>query len=167
MEEQWRRVFPRATTTGGAWVHAPPQKNQATGGVWIDFFFSVSLRWRWPAKQPNTPQAVDFNFSFFFRICFDLLLFQICFTSVFSLPKVADQATVSRWLWAWRFYVVSRVKLRWRGDGCPIFTPLGRSSGCRCWCWCCCWMKEMLEAAVMVFGYERRGCGWGEDRCCG
>jgi hypothetical protein len=23
--EQWRRVAPRATATGGAWFHAPPQ----------------------------------------------------------------------------------------------------------------------------------------------
>jgi len=54
----------------------------------------------------------------------------------------------------------------WDGEGCPIFTPLGRSGGCRCWCWCwcCCWGKEMLEAAVMVFGYGRRGWCWVQPR---
>jgi hypothetical protein len=33
LHEQWRRVFPRATATGGAWVHAPPQ---TTPGKWTD-----------------------------------------------------------------------------------------------------------------------------------
>jgi hypothetical protein len=26
MQEQWRRVFSLAAATGGAWVHAPPEK---------------------------------------------------------------------------------------------------------------------------------------------
>jgi hypothetical protein len=42
--EQWRRVFPRATVTGGAWTHAPPQ---ATGNSGIGLtLFSPSLSCR-------------------------------------------------------------------------------------------------------------------------
>ena len=46
--EQFRRVFPRATATGGAWVHAPPRESAATGG--IGFFHSSFRRRRSPAK---------------------------------------------------------------------------------------------------------------------
>jgi hypothetical protein len=45
-QEQLRRVFQRATVTGGAWGHAPPlmeTKNQWIGNV---FFFPVFLRRR-------------------------------------------------------------------------------------------------------------------------
>jgi len=42
--EQWRRVFPRATVTGGAWTHAPPQ---ATGNSGIGLtLFSPSFSCR-------------------------------------------------------------------------------------------------------------------------
>jgi hypothetical protein len=29
--EQWRRVVPRASATGRAWVHSPPKKQAARG----------------------------------------------------------------------------------------------------------------------------------------
>jgi len=33
LPEQWRRVVPRATATGGTWIHAPPPMKVAeTGG---------------------------------------------------------------------------------------------------------------------------------------
>ncbi|KAJ6941989.1 hypothetical protein NC652_007927 [Populus alba x Populus x berolinensis] len=40
-ENQWRRVFPRATATGGAWVHAPPRKNPGTWRLRTGFFSCV------------------------------------------------------------------------------------------------------------------------------
>jgi hypothetical protein len=44
--EQWRRVFPRATATGGAWIHAPPRKQPGNRAVKVGFFSSVFLRRR-------------------------------------------------------------------------------------------------------------------------
>ena len=63
--EQWRRVFPRATATGGAWTN----RNR---GVWTDFFFCVFLNRRWPAEQEKkcTQQLILVFISFVFEICF-------------------------------------------------------------------------------------------------
>jgi len=47
--EQWRSVFPRAATTGGAWIHAlhaPPRKQPGNRAVKAGFFSSVFLRRR-------------------------------------------------------------------------------------------------------------------------
>jgi len=37
-QEQWRRVFPGATVTGGAWTHAPPQEENEKWMIWLNFF---------------------------------------------------------------------------------------------------------------------------------
>jgi hypothetical protein len=38
VQERWRRVFQRATVTGGAWAHAPPGKT-GNNRIWLNFFF--------------------------------------------------------------------------------------------------------------------------------
>ena len=47
---------------------------------------------------------------------------------------------------------MAAVELRWRGDGIPVFTPLGRSGGCRFW--------RLLEVLRPVDGSWMR-----EGRC--
>jgi len=81
--------FPRATTTGGAWVHAPSQKIQAAGrSVTTSFpllFLVGSDNHRYLQKE-ETQKAVNFNFLSPFQICSRVFpFFQICFISAFSL----------------------------------------------------------------------------------
>jgi hypothetical protein len=84
--EQWRRVFPRATGAGSAWVHAPPLERLETGGLALLPFLFPSL----PVvtntitcnHKQNRNNTVDFRFLFHcFQICFSLLLLRICFTA--------------------------------------------------------------------------------------
>jgi len=43
--EQCRRVCPRATVAGGAWVHAPPLTMPGNGRICPAFFFPSLLCW--------------------------------------------------------------------------------------------------------------------------
>jgi len=72
VQERWRRVFQRATVTGGAWAHAPPQRETKTSGSSTS---SSSLSVVTPTitctGSKNTQsqrKSVGFNF-FLFRIC--------------------------------------------------------------------------------------------------
>jgi len=66
--EQWRRVFPRATGAGSAWVHAPPLERLETGCLALLPFLFPSL----PVvtntitcnHKQNRNNTVDFRFLF-------------------------------------------------------------------------------------------------------
>ena len=61
--EQWRRVYPRASVTSGAWVHAPSWKNLGTTDPkWL---LLLCLR-RHDLQQSKTHITVDFTLFFFF-----------------------------------------------------------------------------------------------------
>jgi len=74
----------------GAWVHVPSQAMLRNGWIRPAFSFSSLPCRRWCLdlqKQPKS-QAVDFSFLFSYSdlVHSGLLPFQLCFTSVFSLP---------------------------------------------------------------------------------
>ena len=54
----WRRVFPRATTTGGAWFHASPVNSAKQGWQQICSFSSSSCR-RWPPRDLQTQKHTN------------------------------------------------------------------------------------------------------------
>ena len=113
----------------------PPQptrrrkKAQIQGGVWIDFFFSTSLRWRWPARQTKTPQAVDFNFF----LCFQSILV-LSFFAVLDLLLSADC-----------FYFLFFC-FRWPAVVGVFFSSVlgGGSGGAAGWWWIYGWMWTVL-----------------------
>ena len=73
--EHWWRVWSRATTTGGAWFHAPLVNSEKQGWRQICSFSSSSCR-RWPPRRPATQETTQtqlgsspldpFVFFFFF-----------------------------------------------------------------------------------------------------
>ena len=79
----WRRVFPRATTTGGAWFHASPVNSAKQGWQQICSFSSSSCR-RWPPRdlqtQKHTQTQLKGTKTSMFRFCLN----QIC---LFFLPR--------------------------------------------------------------------------------
>jgi acetyl esterase/lipase len=78
MQEQWRRVFSLAAATGGAWVHAPLEKNdrgdlQRLPPLFIVFAGGDTHRDLQQEKRKT--QAVDFKPFLFFKYALGLPLF--------------------------------------------------------------------------------------------
>jgi hypothetical protein len=78
--EQWWRIFPRATVTGGAWVHAPPHKTWKPGGsgsVSSPLPFSAGGDNAVTCKTTKTQhrQLILVFISFVFQIFFGFFLF--------------------------------------------------------------------------------------------
>ena len=66
--KQWQRVSSMRPTTGGAWVHAPPQETQVSRRVSHHFLTSSPPHRRWPAKyqKKHNRQTVLIFFHGFF-----------------------------------------------------------------------------------------------------
>ena len=75
MQERWRRVFQRATVTGGAWLHAPLLSVPEMGGSALLSpslpFSTGSEGHHYLQNNQNATQAVDFSFHF---LCLSNLL---------------------------------------------------------------------------------------------
>jgi hypothetical protein len=74
MQEQWRRVFSLAAATGGAWVHAPPEKNvrgdlQRLPPLFIVFAGGDNHRDLQQEKKKEKRRQLILNHFFFFQIC--------------------------------------------------------------------------------------------------
>ena len=88
-QEQWRRVVPRATATGSAWIHAPPLMKVAepVDRGRIPLFFLVGgdcylYRQQETQKKGHKQLILAFSFFvFFLDLHFSLLLLRVCFTA--------------------------------------------------------------------------------------
>ena len=76
----WRRVGSRAVACNAC--------KRVDLTCFLLLFPSLPMAMPWPAKHPKSQQAIDFSvlFSFSDLVHSSLLPFQICLTSVFSLP---------------------------------------------------------------------------------
>jgi hypothetical protein len=128
--------FPRASATGGEWVHAPPLVMPGNGWICHAFFFPSLLtvrtavaRKRVKTKTNATSNDLFSVFFLFFQICFtaDLFLFRLlllCFRSL----------AVRRCCWRMGFCRVFAATAGWRdlergnaGGGCSRWLRVGRS----------------------------------------
>jgi hypothetical protein len=75
---------PRATTTGGAWAHAPPQEIQENKGIWLGFLPSSLPRRRWGSPSSAKVEK-DARQSVLIFLCFSDLLSVLCFLDLFLL----------------------------------------------------------------------------------
>lgn len=145
--EQRRRVFPRATATGSAWVHAPPLERLETGGLALLPFLFPSL----PVvtntitcnHKQNRNNTVDFRFLFH---CFQIRFPPSSpFRSVsFFLSSLFAVLSFFRWQIWWRRVAV------WRKRGA---FPVGAGSvGCCFVAVTCVWWSRYGEGRGCWFG---------------
>ena len=87
---------PRATTTGGAWVHAPPENRQKNGLALLCFISLSPPCKRWGATSSATTakthkqSILDFLFPCFFEICFDFFSSSCPIWLLFLFFSVSD-----------------------------------------------------------------------------
>ena len=141
---------PRASATGGTWIHALPRKQPGNRALKVGFFSSVSLRRRWGSLSPATTKKTHKWQSVLIFLSFtDLLLFLFFF--ILDLLLSTDRF----FSFSFSFFSVSG------GNGVGgvaavvqalmVFAPLGISGGGR-------------GRSAGGRSVQRRAGGWGRGR---